>query len=292
MNRSGLVVLGLLFLATAAYAGGITRTDAGACPTIEGLQAHVAKAMKGQHSPLPPSCVMLDPQIRVEGPFGKEEAIFGESMSEYVLIGVPDGRKLWTLGSWIIFDSSKPKPAKVEAGTYYATRKVNVRDEPGLKGRLIFSLPDGTEVTISDSKAVKVDGYVWSRIETDTGRRGWSAVNLFSNVKPAGTASQPLAARVRMALEKRWPIDAVGLRGKKLTIVFGQPALEYEHYYAIIPTACGEIASSTEQPAEIEVLNKFKGFGFVYERPDLCGDVNRKSGKAAEIAIAMYTHVR
>jgi len=246
----------------------------------------------GQYKPLPSSCMILDPQVRVEGPFDKKEARFGDSNTEFVLIGVADGRKLWTMASWIVFDSNDPKPAKVEAGTYYAIREANVREEAGLKGSLLFSLPKGAQVTFPTSDAVLVDGYTWAALETSDGRWGWSAVKLFSNIKPSSTTSQPLHFRIKAALDRRFAIDAVDQRGTKITIVFGEPALEYEHYYAIIPVACGEIASSGEKLTEVEVVNKHKGFGFVYERPDLCGNVIQKTGKSAEIAIASYTHIR
>jgi hypothetical protein len=70
---------------------------------------------------LPPRCVDLDPGVKVSDPL--ETARAGQPAHEnvYVLIRLADGRRLWTLASWIVTDSdrsflSRPSsPAEAES---------------------------------------------------------------------------------------------------------------------------------------------------------------------------------
>lgn len=66
-----------------------------------------------------------------------------------------------------------------EAASYLALTATNLRENPGLRGRVLFSLPAGTRVVITTSPPVTMDGYIWLFVSTPYGY-GWVAQQMLT----------------------------------------------------------------------------------------------------------------
>lgn len=270
------------------HPGGMTRTDAGACPTIADHQQFMEQMLAKNYTyELSPRCVILDPEVRVGGPFERRTVRYGDGDTEFVLIGVPDGRKLWTLASWVVFE--KPR----SAGAYYAQTNANVRAEPNLAGKVVFRLSRGAQVDVQTAPTTWADGYTWVSITTNDGRSGWCAQELLGDKAPAPEriTKSALPDRIKSALSAKTPINSVKFRGSTLTIALEARSFEQEEFYPIVKDVCKYIIMCACSIDEIAVTNKFGGFGFVYERPDRCASLQQKSGRPLMIAIVGYTHL-
>jgi hypothetical protein len=64
--------------------------------------------------------------------------------------------------------------AKQPATSYLVLNATNLRENPGMYGKVLFSLPAGTAVTLTTAPQVTLDGYVWLFVNTPYGY-GWVA---------------------------------------------------------------------------------------------------------------------
>ena len=240
MQQALTALLFTLAFIPASFAGGVTVTNTGACPSIAVLQDSMRKILLEDHEwEFASQCVVLS-ETRVTGPFDRETALIGETATELVLIGDPEGRRLWTLASWVKFD--KPKAE----GTYYAQANVNVRDRPSLSGTVIAKLSSGAKVEVkADPSPAIADGYTWVAISTLDGRTGWAAQSLLGATPPVleRLTNSTLPARIKIALSAKTPIETVIFRGNTLIIALAKRSFDQEELYPIVRDACKYVAA-------------------------------------------------
>ncbi len=274
---------------TASLAAGVTRTDAGVCPSIGDHQEHMRQILGGNYAhELPSRCVIFDSEVSVTGPFERKTAKYGEGDTEFVQIGISDGRRMWTLSSWVIFH--KPKAP----GAYYAQSNANVRATPSISGAVITKLSRGARVEVkADPSPVSADGYTWVSVQTPDDRAGWTAQSLLGATAPASKrlTKSTLPDRIKSTLSSKTSIKSITFRGSTLVIALGKPSFDQEEIYPIFKDACKYVAMCDCSVREIAVTNQFGGYGYVYERPDRCSSLQGKSGRQLEIAIVSHTHM-
>jgi len=63
-------------------------------------------------------------------------------------------------------------------------RGVNLRAEPGLSGKILAKLPNGTVLIVIDLPTELADGYNWQRVETLEGVQGWVVEDFLLPIEP------------------------------------------------------------------------------------------------------------
>ena len=116
ISRKNLFCGAVAFLAfySAVAEDGVTWTNAGACPDIADHQHLLEEILTGNYAyELPADCVTLPPGTAVRGPLERTKARYGDGEAHFVLVEMPDGRRLWTLDSWVKFDSEQSDPTGI-----------------------------------------------------------------------------------------------------------------------------------------------------------------------------------
>jgi len=93
-----------------------------------------------------------------------------------------------------------PEPERVEVvGT--GTQGANLRVQPGLRGTVVRSVPDGSHLTIVGEDQV-ADGITWRRVQADDGTTGWLAVEVVRTLVTPTPTPRPGAPGIGAPLEE------------------------------------------------------------------------------------------
>ena len=93
-----------------------------------------------------------------------------------------------------------PEPERVEVvGT--GTQGANLRAQPGLRGSVLRSVPDGSQLTIVGEDQT-ADGIVWRHVQAEDGTTGWLAVEVVRSLVTPTPTPRPGAPGIGAPLDE------------------------------------------------------------------------------------------
>lgn len=104
-----------------------------------------------------------------------------QSLRPSIVVALPlQSGNINAVERFVIFGEAKVEEGQVFveeqqiAGSYLVLNATNLRENPGLHGKVLFSLAAGTAVTLTTAPQVTLDGYLWLFVSSPYGY-GWVA---------------------------------------------------------------------------------------------------------------------